>query len=275
MGIFIGIGATAGLVGLTMWATRRGRLIHQRLTALEAEGALWAHEVADGRFVVQQVNGEKTVTRGYLLAVFPHGIRLYPIQGELDTFIGIGADDVRWFGRPQKYTDDGELQEMMIHVERKEHWHTYHLFTTKHDMVRLVREMKGILSADLVTAYRRRRPYVHYGPTDVRTSKQDIYGAWTLSEPYTRYLTPLNIVFLAGKFVVKQMPIGEVQDIRAGRRIDAPEADGLVQFRVGDETFAFSLPDFEAFADALAEAAKRSLEAPPTRKSKDKDDDED
>jgi hypothetical protein len=73
---------------------------------------------------------------------------------------------------------------------------------------------------------------------------------------------PLFLVLLNDLHVQRTIPLAEVQQVRAIRRLDMPRAAGLVQFEVGDETLAFALDDHEAFAAALAEAAKRTLEDP-------------
>ena len=70
------------------------------------------------------------------------------------------------------------------------------------------------------------------------------------------------------------VPVADrIQQIRASRRLDAPDADGLVQFVYEGESFVFALRDYVALAEAIAEAAKRTLEDPLTFKRKSKDDD--
>jgi hypothetical protein len=136
----------------------------------------------------------------------------------------------------------------------------------------LVRALKQVAAPELVTAYRRQRPYVHSGPHNVRPATQDIHGAWALGDAFALYLMPRFLVILEDSRVLRKIPLEAIQQIGALRRIDAPQADGLVRFRAEEEPFAFSLPGYEAFAASLAEAAKRSLEAPLEQKQKGKED---
>ncbi len=48
-----------------------------------------------------------------------------------------------------------------------------------------------------------------------------------------------------------------------------------MRFRAEEEPFAFALPDYEHFAQTLAEAAKRTLETPLEQKRKGKEYDDD
>lgn len=282
------IGASvAGLAGWIHWSLRHDRAVRARLAALKSEGAIWTAYLPSATARGQQLNGRNAETlRGYVLAVLPDGLRIYPIADEITEFDGISAADIRWFGRPHKYRNDGVPQEMRIHVQRKTGWYIYEVWLTKHYMVQLVRAMKQIVSPELVKAYRRRRPYVHFGPREVCMAKQTIHGEWELSEPYTAYLTPLELVFLVGPEVVQRFSVAEVQDIQLVRKLDETQrrrfgqrddgvAEGIMRFRVGDVTHAMALRRYDEFAEALAQAAKRSLEEPVTRKQKLKDDDDD
>ncbi|HEX2905981.1 MAG TPA: hypothetical protein VHO69_03930, partial [Phototrophicaceae bacterium] len=73
--------------------------------------------------------------------------------------------------------------------------------------------------------------------------------------------------------VLRTIPLAAVQQVGALQRLDEPDAAGLVRFRAEEETFAFALENHEALAEALATAAKRTLEDPLERKQKPKDDD--
>jgi hypothetical protein len=139
----------------------------------------------------------------------------------------------------------------------------------------LVRTLKAITPPELTTAYRRKRPYIHSGPLKAQPATQDIHGAWTLTDAYDLYLTPRFLLILSGETVLRKIPLEAVQEISALRRLDQPKADGLVRFRAGEEPLAFALPQYEAFAQALAEAAKRTLETPLEQKRKGKKDDDD
>jgi len=135
-----------------------------------------------------------------------------------------------------------------------------HLYREK--MMALVRALKQVATEEQVIAYRRRRPYIHFGPVEVQPAKQDVLGAWTLGEPRHLYLTPVALVLLAGDRIKRLIPLEAVQQVSAIRRIDQPKAPGLVRFEADGKPLAFALQPHEAFAAALAEAAKRTLEDP-------------
>lgn len=180
-------------------------------------------------------------------------------------------DRIRWFGRPEKYaTSDNETR---LHFETDAGWQVVRLWLTKSQTMELIRALKQITSDELITAYRRRRPYVHVEPTQAFPASQDIHGAWTLAPPIQLYVMPRCIVILNGQTVLRTIALEEVQDIGAVRRLDA-SSGGLVRFRAENETFAFAVEYYDIFAQSLAEAAKRTLEMPIERKSKSKYEDE-
>jgi hypothetical protein len=115
---------------------------------------------------------------------------------------------------------------------------------------------------------------VHFGPVQVKPAEEDIYGAWTLSAPLALYVMPTALVLLDGERIVRALPMEQVQQVAAMRRIDQPNADGLVTFTIGEESFAFASKDYQALGQAIAEAARRSLEMPLMQKQKGKKDDE-
>ena len=55
-------------------------------------------------------------------------------------------------------------------------------------------------------------------------------------------------------------PLESITHVASAPRLDA--SGGVLRFRVAGENLAFALDDHEAFAVVLAEAAKRSLDAP-------------
>jgi hypothetical protein len=137
-----------------------------------------------------------------------------------------------------------------------------------------IRALKTIVSPTLVTAYRRRRPYIHFGPVKAQPAEQDIHGAWSLDEAILLYIMPLYVVLLRGEQVLRLLPMERLTQIAALRRLDKPEDDGLVSLTVDGEKLAFALKDYEQAAAAISEAAKRSLEEPVMRKQKKKDDED-
>ncbi len=95
-----------------------------------------------------------------------------------------------------------------------------------------------------------------------------------MDEPVSLYLMPRFLVILQAMKVVRKIPLESVQQIGAFRRLDQPNADGLVRFRADEETLAFAVEPHDGFAAALAEAARRTLEAPIMQKQKKKDDED-
>jgi hypothetical protein len=185
----------------------------------------------------------------------------------------IPVDGLRWFGRPVKYHD--KRNELWLHVEQGSEWLLVKLRLWRHPMQELIRALKQIVRPELTTAYRRHRPYIHEGPVAARPAEQDIYGAWTLGESLFLYVMPLYVVLLSRDQVQRLLPLERIQQIAALRRLDAPDADGLVSLTFEGEKLAFAVKDYERLATAISEAAKRSLEEPVLQKQKKKENDED
>jgi hypothetical protein len=233
---------------------------------------------------VGPVNAEPEMWRRCLLMVDAVGITIYPQTPQMDARRVLPVADWRWFGRPQKY-EQGE-NELWLHVETHDLWHVIQIRMQYSRMQKLVRALKVIAPAPLTTAYRRQRPYIHYGPRQAFPAEQDLYGAWTvLPEPLRLYITPLWLVIFNGAHVERCIPLEQLQEIAALRRMDAPGEDGVTRFKIippdmpapeQAETLAFTLADYYSFGEALAEAAKRSLEDPiMVKKKKDSDDGDD
>jgi hypothetical protein len=224
-------------------------------------------------------NAEPERWRKCLLMVDGHGMTIYPQTPQMDARRVLPVADWRWFGRPQKY-HDGE-NELWLHVETNDLWHVIQVQLWYSQMQKLVRAMKVIAPTHLTTAYRRHRPYIHYGPRTAFPAEQDLYGVWTvLPESLRLYITPLWLVIFRGAHVERCIPLEHIQEIAALRRMDAPGEDGVTRFKINapdseGETLAFTLGDYQSFGQALAEAAKRSLEDPIMVKKKDKDDHDD
>lgn len=209
-----------------------------------------------------------------LLIVTHEGITVYPYQAEVIPEIVCAPSALRWFGRPDKYKNGDN--DILIHAEVNDAWQVLGLRMSRGTMQKLVRALKAIATQEQITAYRRWRPYIHYGPVDFHPATQDIYGAWDVGiETYTFYLTPAHIIFIDGEHILRVIDLQKVQKIQSLKRLDAPEAQGVVRFEVEAEKMAFVLNKHEILATQIAEAAKRSLEDPIQQKRKKKDDDED
>lgn len=211
---------------------------------------------------------------GCYLSVETDGLHLYPYTRTMDIHVHFPQDALRWFGRPDKYRPG--RNEIWLHFESGGMWHLLKVRAEYYPMQQLVRALKQIATPEQVRAYRRQRPYVHYGPAPAVPSQQDIHGAWAaVGDPLRLYLTPCALVLLDGRQVQRALALEQVQEIEVMRRLDDPMAGGAVRFRyAGSETLAYSLPDYIPFGAALAEAAKRSLEDPPTFYGKKKSEDD-
>lgn len=272
-------GAVVGillLVLLIVWVVRSVqfyRRVNALVARLKQEGALLCLSTWELRGQWTQIGKAETRWRPGVLAIMPDGLVFYPRTPKMEAHIRCKATALRWFGRPVKYHSG--TNEMWLHFEQADGWHLLKVGTDRYTMARLVRAVKQIATDEQIRAYRRRRPYVHYGPILAAPADQDIHGAWVLEQAVMLYLTPSHLAILRAEQVLRTLPLAHIQQIGALRRVDVPEADGLVRFQVEGEKFAFALPAYEAFAQALAEAARRTLEDPILRKQKARDDDYD
>lgn len=211
--------------------------------------------------------------RGLLVIKADTGVQLYAHTRETSLDYSCVPGQLRWFGRPEKYNRD-KSNEIVIHAEIDGVWKVARIRLNYYQMQNVVRALKAIATPEQVTAYRRKRPYVHFGPLTVQPGEQDLYGVWHLAAPLTLYLTPSHVVLLNGERVQRILPVNELTRIEARPRMDATDGSGLARFLVGEETLAYATLQFEPLAMAIAEAAKRSLEAPLVRKGKKKEDDD-
>lgn len=220
-----------------------------------------------------RIGGQATRWRSGVIALTPERITIYRRSLAMDEAFAFAPSELRWFGRPQKYQNG--TNEIWLHVEREAGWLLLQIKLSRGAMQEFVRGLKPLVSAEINTAYRRTRPYVHYGPLRVQPAEQDIHGAWTLDTPIALYVMPLHVVLLRDAEVLRVLPLERIQQVAALRRIDRPDADGLASFNLDGEKFAFASKDYQALATAIADAARRSLEAPLLQKQKGKDEDED
>ncbi len=277
IGIMIGWGIfltfVISIILLTLWAVRQFRLqraVYQHLLTLkEHQPDINFFEQSGNRFAIETING-KTVksTRG-MITLSRQEIGVYPVKLPPQAIIRFAPEDIRGFWRPQNY--DSGMNELWIHVERKREWVLVKLWLGRTQMMDFIRALKPMVDPDLVIAYRRRRPYIHYGPIQAQPAEQDIHGAWILETLVTLYLMPRCLLILHDEAVQQIIPLESVQQIGALRRLDAPQANGLMRFQTAETHYAFALKDYETFANAIADAAKRTLEAPVMQKQKGKD----
>ncbi len=271
--LFGGVFAIAVLILLD---TRRQSTIRTMTKLLEESepDAILCMQAWGGKYRLEHLNGHQSGWQPMIILVLPTEIRFYPFQRQMDVYDRIPAESVRWFGRPKKY-NRYNMNEMWIHYERPDGWHVARIRLYYELMLDFVRALKQILSLDLVTAYRRHRPYIFYGPSEIFPATQDLYGTWELADPMDILLTPMQLVFLRGQQVIKQILLRDIQQIKALHRVDNYDPRGLIRFQVGEESTVFAIRQFEEFADLLATAAKRTLEEPIQRKRKKHADEDD
>jgi hypothetical protein len=263
----------AAVIGGAMaWGAHQIRILRTAgalVQRLRAEGALLVIPVLNGHSRVITLGGSDSGWRSGVISITRGGITFYQRSTTMTESLHFSSAALRWFGRPVKYHEG--RNEIWLHFEQAGRWHLVKLRTNRYLMADVVRALKQFAAPELVTAYRRRRPYVHFGPTRVQPAEEDIYGAWSLDPPITLYLTPAQVVLLHSSQVQRLIRLEQVQKVAAMRRIDQPNADGLVVFEAEGETFAFAAKDYQALAQALAEAARRSLEEPLLQKQKGKE----
>ncbi len=269
----IGITFIVGIILLTLWSVRQYRLqraVYQHLLPLrETQPDIIFFEQSGNRFAIEIINGKPIKETRGMITLSQQEIGVYPVKMPPQAVIRFAPEDIRGFWRPQNY--DSGMNELWIHVERKREWVIVKLWLGRVQMMDFIRALKLMVDPDLVIAYRRRRPYIHYGPVQAQPAEQDIHGAWTLESAVYLYLMPRYLLILHDEAVQQLIPLESVQQIGALRRLDAPQANGLVRFQTAEAHYAFALKDYETFANALADAAKRTLEAPVMQKQKGKD----
>lgn len=256
------------LLGLSAWgvvagvrADRRNRRARSLIDRLRNERQpLYCVASSATWFQVETVSGSRSPRRPFVVEVCEDCLTLYPLDREAAPEVVVRPENLRWFGRPRKYHPG--TNEIWLDVEIDGEWRLIKVRLTETHMRGLVRALKEIASEEQISAYRRRRPYIHFGPVPAHPATQDMLGAWALGEPLTLYLTPLHLVLLRDRQVARTLPLDQIQNIAAVDRLDAPSEPGLVRFQLGDETLAFAVDDHQRFAALLGEAARRTLEDP-------------
>ncbi len=277
IGIAIGWGIfltfVLGVTALTLWAVRQYRLqravYRHLLTLKEQQPDIRFFEQSINRFAIVIVNN-KTIkkTRG-MITLSNQEIGVYPLKMPPEAIIRFAPQDIRGFWRPEPYNSG--MNELWVHVERKREWVLVKLWLSRVQMMDFIRALKPLVDPALVAAYRRQRPYIHYGPVKAQPAEQDIHGAWTLTASVSLYLMPRHLLALHDEAVQQIISLESIRQVAALPRLDAPQANGLVRFETAEAHYAFALKEYEVFANALAEAAKRTLEAPVMQKQKSKD----
>lgn len=248
--------------------SHRQRVFAARLARLRPHGAQLSYE-AHVRVGHPSLPAKRWIPA--LLFVTENQVLAYTRRGDESPLFVCWSEEIRGFWRPQKYHEG--LNTIEIHSGAGR-WSRLEVRLYRSQMATLVRALKQLATDDLVRAYRQRRPYIFQPPTYAQRATQDIHGAWTLGTPFYLYLTPAHLVFLDAQDTVQQLiPLRQIQNIRVLRRLDAD--GGLLAFTQADtqQETAIALADESLWGQALATAARRTLEEPLTRKLKGKADD--
>jgi hypothetical protein len=270
-------GLIAGGVAVAVRETRRVRRTRDLVRQIEPDHPLFCPTSYGNDFQVTEINGRKSGKQPFVMGIGPTEMIFRSVAYPDDAPLIIPVEDLRWFGRPKPYTISGKSytwkHEVWFHAERDGRWLMIQLTHYVGHVRDMIRAIKQVVPAEMVTAYRRQRPYIHYGPTTAQPATQDMHGTWTLGDAASLYLMPLYLVVLDGASVKRKIPLEIIQKVAAIRRLDQPQAEGLVRFEAGGEPLAYALPEHEKFAKALAAAARRTLEDPVDwqRKKKKKD----
>lgn len=198
------------------------------------------------------------------LAVYPR-----PAQEDASPLVSIAPHELRGFWRPIPY-HSGE-NEVQIHAQIGLTWGILRLKLPQSQMYLLIRAIKELSTADQIKAYRRQRPYPQKGLSPAYPAEQRLTGEWELFNPVDLYLTPLHLLVLRQGEIQKVFNLDQIQQIGALKRMEGLQNEGVFRFHAENKVYAFATNDYEAWAESLADAAKRSLEEPVMRKQKSKD----
>jgi hypothetical protein len=274
---FIGIGVVGGItVSLAGWIAyhvRRLDMAHSFIKDLEVQNPYYISPSTGIEFQWGMAGEAVPKWQKALLFIGHKRLAIYPYPPKPDSqpLVSIDPQELRGFWRPSIYQDG--RNEVWIHVESLQHWGILKIRTWKPVMQDIIRALKEVHSPEQVKAYRRSRPYPHLGPSPVLPAKQSLTGEWELFNAVELYLMPLHVVILKEGIIQRVLHIEAVQNIAALKRMEGGEPVGIVRFVHDEEHFAFATNDYEAWASAIAEAAKRSLEEPVMQKQKSKEDD--
>jgi len=216
-----------------------------------------------------------------LFAVDEEYFTLVMHSRRMENAVLIPREMLCWFGRPEKYQPNHN--EVWIHLDGESYWIKLELRLSLYHAQRLIRALKQIATPEQITAYRRHRPHVHYGPVEARGATQDLYGVWTVApRQLLLYLMPAALIVFEGQQIVRRFPLEQIGSIEVMRRADAPTENGIVRFTskppggsARGEVISYTLADHVEFGVNLSEAARRWLEEPPIFYGKHKDDEDD
>jgi hypothetical protein len=204
--------------------------------------------------------------RKAIVAVLPGYVAVYPLTIRMREAFTFNTDDIRWFSLVRGYSD--LEREIALDLEKDLQWIDLRIRMDKASIKKLTEAMEPIAPNTVLFTRSRRRPNVRLDPVQAWPATQDIHGAWTLDDPVKLCITPLYLVVLRDGYVQNSFLLTALEDIRADKRLDDPDAAGLVRFTVADATFAYAVNDYAGFAETLAGAIKRNVEESAGQKQK-------
>jgi hypothetical protein len=262
------VGSIASLIALGWWKMRQFEQLSAMRNQLLTPDVIFLSTPWSGmRVQIATPVGDKR-WQGGMLMIAEQRIAIYPerLTDTPQPMISLDSGDLRGFWRPEAYHNG--KNEIWLHVYNKR-WIVLKVQVNRGVMSEIVRAIKQIATPEQITAYRRRRPYIHLGPDYAQPAQQSLQGDWQLEDPVELYLMPAALVVIERDGLVRTIyPLAEIQNIAALRRMEGGSLPGLLRFSYQGQMVAFAVHDWESWASNLAEAAKRTLEAPVIRKSK-------
>ena len=261
------IGAVvAGFIGLVTLSIYLENRQHKRLERLRPRNAVASFRA---RVCMSQPSRPSRRWQDALMYVTNKEMVVYPARwGDSPLFTCLGHE-IEGFWRPRKYEDG--INGIEIHANADGQWHILKVRLMRSAMMTLVRALKDMVDEDTVRSYRQRRPYIYRPPAAAHLAHQDVYGMWTLDDAIRVYLTPATLVFLRNDDRVERViRLRHMQNIRIAKLADPDASEGVVCFHLetSKEDVAFAVDDYEAWAQSIANAAKRTLDEPVARKRK-------
>ena len=270
-GAVICAGAVVIMAVMIAISIQRYRAEQKRLARLRPLHPLFTDTACRVR-VRQPLERQGRWRRAYLF-VSSKRVVAYARRGDDTPLFDCAPHEIEGFWRPVKYEPGQNVIE--LHAQIDAAWVILEAQLWRSSMMGLVRALKALVSEDVIRAYRQRRPYIYREPAAARVATQDIHGAWELGEPFMLYLMPSALVFLGQQGRVERViALRDVQNIVTVRRLDTDGDEGLLRFDLlsTQDTLALALDDYGGWAEAVAGAARRTLEEPITRKGKPDDD---
>lgn len=204
-----------------------------------------------------------------IITIHKHVFRLYPHSRVMGEFLELDMDGLCWFNRPTITTDNS--------AESIEYSNTIHLhFHSSGSWYALKIQCKMDVYADnLMTAikstspyYYRPTPYTPFHPAKTQIATQDLQGSWQVDKQKSKIFLASDAIVLYSKRNYVTLPFRAITEIHVLQRMDNLFGGGLIRCQVDGETWAFSMPDYEAFAMTLAERCDAPIEWMTHRKGK-------